>query len=68
MPSFVIGVLDSERRVCEKQASRDRDRLRLNSGSVDREELRRENGFFSSLPLQGFRIAAVGGRRVGKLR
>lgn len=68
MSSFAIGVLDSKKRARDKQASRERDRLRLNSGLVDREGLRRENGFFSSLPLHEFRIASIGGRPLCKLR
>lgn len=35
----------------EKQRSRDEDVRRLLSGEVDRESLRRENGFFSSLRI-----------------
>ena len=68
MPNFDVAVLDSEKRAREKQASRRRDESRLHSGIVSREDFARENGFFSSLPLHSFRIAAIGGRKVDKLR
>lgn len=68
MKSYAIAALDSERRAREKQASRDQDQSRLRSGAVRADELRRENGFYSSLPLKSFRIASIGGRPVGASR
>jgi hypothetical protein len=62
---YAIGVLDSGKRARDKQASRERDNARLSSGEVSQNELRQENGFFSSLPLHRFRIAAIGGRPLG---
>jgi len=57
-----IGKLDQEERARQKQASRNRDQARLAAGEIDSEGLRKENGFFSSLDLKGFRIAAIGGK------
>jgi len=68
MKSYAVGVLDSEKRASQKQAGREQDRVRLQAGLIDRDELRRENGFYSSLPLRSFRIASVGGRPVGRVR
>ena len=61
---YAVRVLDSEKRAREKQASRDRDLMRLQSGEIDQEQLRRENSLFSSLPLRSFRIVAIGKRRI----
>lgn len=66
--SYSVGVLDQEARVRQKQASRDRDAARLRSGEIDREQLQRENGFFSGLPIGRFRIVSVGGRPLSKAR
>ncbi len=68
MSSYAIDVLDPMKRASEKQASRERDRERLVSGQVNRDDLRRENGLFSSIPLQQFHIASIGGRPVGRVR
>jgi hypothetical protein len=68
MPSFDVVILDSEKRAREKQASREHDEFRLRSGMVSREDLHRENSFFSSLPIHKFRIVAIGGRPIEKLR
>lgn len=68
MPRFAVAILNSEERAREKQASCERDQKRLNSGEVSREELARENGFFSSLPLEKFRISSIGGRPIEKIR
>jgi hypothetical protein len=68
MPNFAVEKLDSKKRAREKQASRESDELRLRSGMVNREGLRRENDFFSSLPLEKFRIVAIGGRPIDKAR
>jgi len=61
-----IERFDPEKRARDKQESRERDRARLESGEIDREGLRRENGFFSALPLRDFRIVAIGGRPIRK--
>jgi hypothetical protein len=48
-------------RAAEKQASRDADELALESGEKTRDQLRRENGHFSSLR---FRVNPAGARRL----
>lgn len=58
--SHRIGRLDQTQRAHEKQVSRDRDAARLASGEVDDLQLRRENGFFSALPLNRFQVVAIG--------
>lgn len=68
MPKYQIRQLDSEKRAREKQASRDLDRKRLERGEISPEELNRENGFFSALPLHRFRITAIGGAPIEKLK
>jgi len=57
-----FGKLDQEERARQKQASRDRDQARLAAREIDREDLRKENDFFSSLDLRNFRITAIGGK------
>lgn len=47
-----------------KQLSRDRDAMLLQSGQVSREEMKHQNSFFSALPLQRFKIVAIGGKPV----
>jgi hypothetical protein len=66
--SYVVDILDSEARARQKQLSRERDELRLASGAVSRDDLRKENGFFSALDLPRFKIAAIGGRPLGVVR
>jgi hypothetical protein len=68
MPKYQIRQLDSAKRAREKQASRDQDRVRLERGDISPEALNRENGFFSALPLHKFRIAAIGGVPIEKLK
>ena len=62
--AIAIDVFDPEKRALAKQASRELDALRLDSGEVSRADLARTNGFFSSLPVHEFRIVAVGKRRL----
>ncbi len=62
--AFAIDVLDPSARAREKQASRDADAGRLASGNASHDDLSRENGFFSSLPVQDFRIVAIGKKRL----
>ena len=40
----------------------------LERGEISPEELNRENGFFSALPLHRFRITAIGGAPIEKLK
>jgi len=61
-----IERLDAGKRARDKQDARERDQARLEAGEVDRDGLRRENGFFSSLPLKDFRIVAIGGKPIRK--
>ncbi len=68
MPRAKIVPLDSQKRARDKQADRRRDASRLSKGAVSQEQLSRENGFFSPLPLHAFRIVAIGGRSIDKLR
>ena len=63
-----IEVLEGSSRASEKQASRDKDAARLASGSVSRQELKRENSFFAALPLKNFRVRSVGAKRVNHSR
>jgi len=65
---FQVGSFDHQARAREKQASRESDAARLRAGEISRQELRGENGFASSLPVSGFRIAAVGRRPLAQAR
>jgi hypothetical protein len=65
---FQVGSFDHQARARDKQASRDSDAARLRAGEVSRQELRGENGFASSLPVSGFRIASVGRRPLAQAR
>jgi hypothetical protein len=62
--SYVVAPLDPRKRALEKQESRDRDAARLREGSVNRAELRRENSFFSALPLNRYQMVAIGGKSI----
>jgi hypothetical protein len=62
--NYQIAHLDSRKRLLEKQESRDRDAARLASGAVSALDLRRENGFFSALPLHRFKMVAIGGKAI----
>ena len=53
---------DLRSRVKEKQVSRAKDAARLQSKSIGRAELREANGFFSALPLNRYKIVAIGGK------
>jgi len=55
-------------RPAEKQRSREEDQRRLDAGEITPEELRRENGFASSLPLSKFRITHIGKTPIGKMK
>lgn len=61
---FEIGVLNGQDRVAQKEQSRAADLMRLAAGEISRDDLMRQNGFFSSLPIHSFRIVAIGGRPV----
>jgi len=63
-----VEVLDPVARAAEKQASRDADAARLAAGAVTPAELARENSFFGSLDLSGFRIAAIGKTPIKDIR
>lgn len=54
--------LDQEKRAAEKQASRERDRVRLESGLASATEIQDENNFFKGFDLGSFVIESIGGR------
>lgn len=58
--AYRVGHLDSQKLAREKEASRAVDAARLASGEVDPLRLRKENGFFSALPLNRFKVVAIG--------
>jgi hypothetical protein len=60
--NYQVEKLDQAECVRKKQASRDCDLARLESGEISAAELNRENGFFSALPLHKFRIESIGGK------
>jgi len=49
--AFQAGWYDPEERRREKQLSRENDEVRLRSGRINHEDLRRENGFFSKFDM-----------------
>lgn len=57
---------DPIERAREKQASRDWDAARLESGEVSRRDLKHENSIGSHLPLIRYQIVAIGGRPIGR--
>ncbi|MHC1550953.1 hypothetical protein [Phyllobacterium sp. K27] len=59
-----IAYYNPQVRAREKQVMRDRDESRLQSNSASRVELKKNNSFFSALPLDRFRIVAVGGKAI----
>lgn len=63
-----VEVLDPVARAAEKQASRDRDAARLAADEITPAALARENSFFGSLDLSGFRIAAIGKTPIKDIR
>lgn len=48
----------------QKQLSRDRDAMLLQSGRVSADEMRQRNSFFSALPLKRYKVSAIGGKPV----
>lgn len=60
---------DSDRlsRAQQKQLSRDRDAMLLQSGQITEAELKRRNSFFGALPIKRFKIVAIGRKPVGPL-
>ena len=60
---------DSDRwsRAKQKQLSRDRDAMLLQSGQITEAELKRRNSFFGALPIKRFKIVAIGRKPVGPL-
>lgn len=60
---------DSNRlsRAQQKQLSRDRDAMLLQSGQITEAELKRRNSFFGALPIKRFKIVAIGRKPVGPL-
>ena len=60
---------DSDRwsRAKQKQLSRDRDAMLLQSGQITEAELKRRNSFFGALPIKRYRMVAIGGKPVGPL-
>lgn len=55
-------------RVKEKQASRDEDERRLRDGEISPNELRRENGFASSLDISKFKITHIGTKKLKDIK
>lgn len=49
-----------------KHANRDHDEYLLDHKLINRDDLRKINGFFSALPLNQFYISAIGGRPLKK--
>lgn len=49
-------------RARQKEISRARDAARLDAGEVSPDPLKRENYFFSALPIKQYKIVAIGGR------
>ena len=60
--------MDVLARVQEKARARKLDMERVKSGDATVADLAAENGIFWSLPLESFRIAAIGGVPFDKLR
>lgn len=52
----------------EKQLSRELDELRLTTNLVTNKQLKKENGFFSSLPLHKFKIVKIGNKTIENKR
>lgn len=52
----------------EKQDSREEDIRRLLEGEISPSDLRKENGFASCLPLQLFKIVAIGNKKLIDLK
>ena len=61
--AYTVGVLDVAARRAEKQASREADIARRQSGAVSAQQLQHENGFFNKLHLSKMRIVRIGPRR-----
>ncbi len=51
-------------RAQQKQLSRDRDAMLLQSGQVSMDEMKHRNSFFSAVPFKRFKIVAIGGKPV----
>lgn len=49
-------------RARQKELSRARDAARLAAGEVSPDQLKRENHFFSALPIKRYKMVAVGGK------
>lgn len=60
---------DSDRlsRSKQKQLSRERDAMLLQSGQITAAELKRKNSFFGALPIKRYKMVAIGGKPVGPL-
>lgn len=55
-------ILDRSPRAKQKELSRARDAVRLQSGQVSPEQLKHENNFFRSLPIKRYKMVAIGGK------
>jgi hypothetical protein len=64
--SYAVDILDPKKRAAEKQAARDADEKFLLAGKVSVAELARRNYFFSALPVERFRVVAIGKRRLNR--
>lgn len=61
---YVDNQRSVSQRALEKQASRERDFVRLGAGEISESDLRRENGIGSRLPLNRYQMSAIGGRSI----
>lgn len=59
-----MNTFDPKKRAAEKQASRDEDARQLAAGEVTHAELRKRNGFFSSLDFKKWVMVAIGGKPI----
>jgi hypothetical protein len=62
----LVRSFDPAARAAEKQAMRDSDQIRLQSGEILVEALSRENDFFRDIEIEKFEIIAIGGKAIGR--
>ena len=55
-------MLDDSPRAKQKQLSRARDEMRLKSGEVSLDQLKRDNSFFNAVPIKRFKMVAIGSK------
>lgn len=56
---------DRVSRAEQKQLSRERDAMLLQSGWITEAELKRRNSFFGALPIKRYKMVAIGGKPIG---